>query len=90
MIKAFTKLIFCGSLIFIIACRNEIQDKSPESIRGLKLNINIDNFNETDINKQSTVKTESGNTNNINRQEFKSGVFDVISELSSDNLIAKK
>ncbi|WP_143333992.1 fimbrillin family protein [Elizabethkingia miricola] len=90
MIKAFTKLIFCGSLIFIIACRSEIQDKSPESIRGLKLNINIDNFNETDINKQSTVKTESGNTNNINRQEFRSGVFDVISELSSDNLIAKK
>ena len=39
--------------------QKEIQDKSPESIRGLKLNINIDNFNETDINKQSTVKTES-------------------------------
>lgn len=84
--KVFTKalniLFFCTGLFFIIACRSEQQNNSPENTNSISFNIDINDFGEVDINQQASTKAGFNNSDSVNRQELRSGPFSIVSELS--------
>ncbi|WP_260394419.1 fimbrillin family protein [Elizabethkingia anophelis] len=71
-------LLFCGSLFLIISCRSEQQNNPSENTNGVSFNISVNDFGETDTNKQ----TKFSNYASVSRQELISGPFSIVSELS--------
>lgn len=71
-------LLFCGSLFLIISCRSEQQNNPSENTNSVSFNISVNNFGETDTNKQ----TKFSNYASVSRQELISGPFSIVSELS--------
>lgn len=78
LMKTLGILLFCGSLFLIISCRSEQQNNPSENTNSVSFNISVNNFGETDTNKQ----TKFSNYASVSRQELISGPFSIVSELS--------
>ncbi len=78
LMKTLGILLFCGSLFLIISCRSEQQNNPSENTNGVSFNISVNDFGETDTNKQ----TKFSNYGSVSRQELISGPFSIVSELS--------
>lgn len=83
-IKAIKSLFFYGVLLFIISCRSDQQNNLTESVKGVSFSVSVDDFGNSDIKNQANIKTGSGDTNIISKQEFTSEPFSIKSELSED------
>jgi len=88
-LKTLYLLSFSGSLLFTISCRSEQQDTTTENTKGISFNISVENFGELNVKNQTNTKSNSVNTDLISREEFTSGPFNVVSELSVDNTALK-
>jgi hypothetical protein len=88
-LKKLYLLSFSVSLLFTISCRSEQQDTTTENIKGISFNISVENFGELNVKNQANTKSNSVNTDLISREEFTSGPFNVVSELSVDNTALK-
>ena len=53
LMKTLGILLFCGSLFLIISCRSEQQNNPSENTNSVSFNISVNNFGETDTNKQT-------------------------------------
>ncbi|MDV2446695.1 hypothetical protein CMU93_04175 [Elizabethkingia anophelis] len=71
-------LLFCVSLFLIISCRSEQQNNTSENTNSVSFNIDVNDFGETDTNKQ----TRFSHYDSVSRQELISGPFSIVSELS--------
>ncbi|CAM3701439.1 hypothetical protein ELOC111193_17100 [Elizabethkingia occulta] len=88
-LKTLYLLSFGGSLLFTTSCRSEQQDTTTENIKGISFNIGVENFGEVNARSQVNTKSNYVDTGLTNREEFTSGAFSIVSELSVDNTVLK-
>ncbi|OIK46193.1 hypothetical protein BEI02_03385 [Elizabethkingia sp. HvH-WGS333] len=86
LMKILGILLFYGSLFLIISCRSEQQNNTSENTNSVSFNIDVNDFGETDTNKQ----TRFSNYDSVSRQELISGPFSIVSELSPSPSDLKK
>ncbi|MDX8571490.1 fimbrillin family protein [Elizabethkingia sp. HX QKY] len=86
LMKILGILLFYGSLFLIISCRSEQQNNTSENTNSVSFNIDVNDFGETDTNKE----TRFSNYDSVSRQELISGPFSIVSELSPSPSDLKK